>query len=170
VGQSSNLLYHVLKNRKNTFAIPFSGAPKPQNSDLINYAGVLKDIGITKETFGFDARIYIIDYISTGLSTQAFIDTINRCFNINLIYNVIYWCETETLALKNNKYIANVYWLEQYMKCNKIHNLKWFGDDGNRTIPLYPMRLWLNKPNYTDCKGLFIVDILIKLHSRYNKI
>jgi hypothetical protein len=170
VGQSSNLLYHVLKNRKNTFAIPFSGAPKPKKSDIKNYIDVLQDIGITKETFDTDSGIYIIDYISTGICTRAFINTINRCFNMNLIYNVIYWSEEETFALASNKRIGIIHRLEQYMNCDKIYNLKWLGDDGYRTIPSYSIKLWSDKPKYAECMGSFIVDDLLKFHSRYNKI
>lgn len=112
IGQSPNLMYHIVKKYRRSFEMPFSGSKfNMTEENKILLKNVLNHYKITKEIL--KNNIFLIDYCETGITFTTVSFILNNIFRISKIFNIIYW----TGRLND---ITNPYFFNKKIHLNKL--------------------------------------------------
>lgn len=145
IGQSPNLMYHIVKNKRQSYQIPFSGMylkenNKPiKNENVLYFEKMLKWYGVTKNII-MNNNIYFIDYCESGETMKSITHAINITYCISNIYNIIYWTSN---TLKNTLLFDKIMFNKQIclndkMNVDNLNKLINFEDYFKfRTIPKF---------------------------------
>lgn len=141
IGQSPNLMYHLVKNFRESYELPFSGShaylktvefDKKKSMDFFRL--ILDHYKITKDVL--KKNVYLVDYCVSGTTIQSVISILNKCFGLSKAYGLIYWTnnsrDIEIIQMINKKI-----WLDELMDTKLFNALINFEDIEKRTIPKY---------------------------------
>ena len=136
IGQSANLLYHAIKDKRQCFELPFSGIYNITGKDykercnyIDKYNKVICQCGITKDMG--TKKIYLIDYSVTGGSINSVSYLLNKYFGIFRKYEIIYWSIyndciyfSDALSIIRLNNLIDIYYLPELANFEDIFGIR----------------------------------------------
>lgn len=142
IGQSPNLMYHLVKNFRESYELPFSGSYAylktvefDEKKSMDFFRLVLDHYKITKDVL--KKNVYLVDYCVSGKTIESVVSILNKCFGLSKAYGLIYWTNNSR-DIESPYMINKKIWLDELMDTELLDVLINFETDiGKRTIPKY---------------------------------
>jgi hypothetical protein len=141
IGQSPNLIYHLVKKFRESYELPFSGSYAylktvefDEKKSMDFFRSMLDHYKITKDVL--KKNVYLVDYCVSGITIQSVISILNKCFGLSKAYGLIYWTNASS-NIENLQMINKKIWLDELMNTKLLDALINFEEIEKRTIPTY---------------------------------